>query len=63
MIANAHRSGVVRSERGDDRQKPQDDIRSGRSSEGVSSNERRDVNLRRQQIVEVNGERRLVDSN
>lgn len=62
MIANAHRSGVVVSERSDERQKPQSDVRSGRSAEGQQKDERKDVNLRRQRIIEVNGERRLVDN-
>jgi hypothetical protein len=62
MIANSHRSGVVRVERGEDRQKPQSDVRSGRSSEGEPVDERQQLNLRRQKIVEVDGELRLIDA-
>jgi hypothetical protein len=63
MITNADRSGSVRDEaRKDKRQKPQDDVRSGRSSEAPSAYEEQKLKLRRQKIVDVNGERVLVDA-
>jgi len=61
MISNANRSGVVRTKPGEDRHKPQDDVRSGRSCDKPDRTESKRLDLRRQKIVEVNGVRRLVD--
>jgi hypothetical protein len=63
MITNAHRSGSDRVARGEDRKKPQDDIRSGAVSDGPIKEQVMTFGLRRRQkIIEVNGVRRLVDA-
>lgn len=62
MISNANRSGVVRTKRGEDRHKPRDDIRSGRSGDKPELTESKRLTLHRQKIIDVNGQRRLVDA-
>lgn len=63
MIVNANRSGLVRDESGKDRrEKPQDDVRSGRSSDKPEAAEKHRLKLRRQKIIDVDGERVLVDA-
>jgi hypothetical protein len=63
MITNANRSGAVRDESGKDRRKaPQDDVRSGRSSDKPDVAEKQKLTLRRQKIIEIDGERMLVDA-
>jgi hypothetical protein len=63
MITNSNRSGSIRDESGKDRrEKPEDDVRSGRSSDGPAAAEETRLKLRRQKIIDVAGERKLVDA-
>jgi hypothetical protein len=63
MIANSNRSGSVRARPGkDQREKPQDDVRSGRSADEPLATPQGRLWLRRQKIIEVNGKRKLVDA-
>jgi hypothetical protein len=63
MITNANRSGSVRDESGKDRrEKPQDEVRSGRSSDRPEVVKRQKFKLRRQKIKEISGELMLVDA-
>jgi hypothetical protein len=64
MITNANRSGSVRDESRKDRRekKPQDDVRSGRSSDKPEATEKKKLKLRRQKIIETDGERMLIDA-
>jgi hypothetical protein len=64
MIGNAHRSGFVRVEPGEESRpnKPQDDVRSGRATESAQKPEGRDFGAPSKKIIEVDGVLRLVDA-
>lgn len=64
MIGNAHRSGFVRVEPGEEKGrpgKPQDDVRSGRAAEASQQPERKDFGAPGKKIIERNGVLLLVD--
>jgi hypothetical protein len=64
MIGNAHRSGFVRVEPGEEKGRPgkQDDVRSGRAAEASQKPERKDFGAPSKKIIEQNGVLLLVDA-